>query len=179
MRGNVSILFHKSAPAGEHDDRRVRRFLLEQLGHLPAVEIRHAQIGDDHVKRPAALPGYAEFVQPGLPAVADLHLVAVAFKDFLDEFTQQRFVVNAQNLQRFDGRAAVFRFIILTEFGAHGKNQAEGRAFAQLAQDFNLAFVPLDDADNWLHLILAVGMVGLGVFLSPRGAGVDRPATRV
>jgi len=37
-------------------------------------------------------------------------------------------------------------------------------------------FVPLNSADNWLHLILAVVMIGLGIFLSPRGAGVDRPA---
>jgi arginine exporter protein ArgO len=40
-------------------------------------------------------------------------------------------------------------------------------------------FVPLNSADNWLHLILAVVMILLGIFLSPRGAGVDRPATRV
>ncbi|WP_410720861.1 hypothetical protein [Brevibacillus sp. SIMBA_076] len=39
--------------------------------------------------------------------------------------------------------------------------------------------MPLNSADNWLHLILAVVMILLGVFLSPRGAGVDRPATRV
>jgi hypothetical protein len=40
-------------------------------------------------------------------------------------------------------------------------------------------FVPLNTADNWLHLFLAVAMILLGIFLSPRGAGVDRPATRV
>ena len=40
-------------------------------------------------------------------------------------------------------------------------------------------FVPVNSADNWLHLILAVGMILLGIFLSPRGAGVNRPATRV
>lgn len=40
-------------------------------------------------------------------------------------------------------------------------------------------FVPVNSADNWLHLFLAVAMIVLGVFLSPRGAGVDRPATRV
>jgi hypothetical protein len=26
-------------------------------------------------------------------------------------------------------------------------------------------FVPLNTADNWLHLILAIGMIGLGVAL--------------
>lgn len=40
-------------------------------------------------------------------------------------------------------------------------------------------FVPLNSADNWLHLFLAVAMILLGIFLSPRSAGVDRPATRV
>jgi hypothetical protein len=33
-------------------------------------------------------------------------------------------------------------------------------------------FVPLNTADNWLHLLLGVGMVGLGVALSrTRDAG--------
>lgn len=39
--------------------------------------------------------------------------------------------------------------------------------------------VPLNSADNWLHLFLAAAMILLGVLLSPRGAGVNRPATRV
>jgi hypothetical protein len=29
-------------------------------------------------------------------------------------------------------------------------------------------FVPLNQADNWLHLILAIGMIGLGVLLGKR-----------
>ncbi|MBO0679382.1 DUF4383 domain-containing protein [Mycolicibacterium sp. S2-37] len=29
-------------------------------------------------------------------------------------------------------------------------------------------FVPVNNADNWLHLVLAVGMIGLGVALSRR-----------
>jgi hypothetical protein len=40
-------------------------------------------------------------------------------------------------------------------------------------------FVPLNSADNWLHLFLAVAMILLGIFLSPRGAGVNRSANRV
>ncbi|MCE7010900.1 DUF4383 domain-containing protein [Kibdelosporangium philippinense] len=35
-------------------------------------------------------------------------------------------------------------------------------------------FVPVNDADNWLHLVLAIAMIGLGVALG-RGA---RPVTR-
>jgi hypothetical protein len=31
-------------------------------------------------------------------------------------------------------------------------------------------FVPVNNADNWLHLALAIGMIGLGVLLSRRGA---------
>lgn len=47
------------------------------------------------------------------------------------------------------------------------------------AGDHPANFVPLNSADNWLHLFLAAAMILLGIFLSPRGAGVDRPATRV
>jgi uncharacterized protein DUF4383 len=32
----------------------------------------------------------------------------------------------------------------------------------------NANFVPLDTADNWLHLLLGVGMMGIGFALSPR-----------
>jgi hypothetical protein len=31
-------------------------------------------------------------------------------------------------------------------------------------------FVPVNNADNWLHLVLAIGMIGLGVLLSRRDA---------
>ena len=36
-----------------------------------------------------------------------------------------------------------------------------------------LNFVPVNSADNWLHLVLAAGMVLLGIFV-----GRDRPMTR-
>jgi len=29
-------------------------------------------------------------------------------------------------------------------------------------------FVPLNDADNWLHLVLGIGMIALGLLLSPK-----------
>jgi hypothetical protein len=38
------------------------------------------------------------------------------------------------------------------------------------------SFVPLNTADNWLHLILAVAMLGLGVLLGRSIAGHGRPA---
>jgi arginine exporter protein ArgO len=42
--------------------------------------------------------------------------------------------------------------------------------------DMPANFVPLNSADNWLHLFLAVAMILLGILLSPRGAGVNRSA---
>jgi hypothetical protein len=39
-------------------------------------------------------------------------------------------------------------------------------------QDSQANFVPLNTADNWLHLALGVGMVGLGVVLGRRTAAV-------
>jgi hypothetical protein len=34
-------------------------------------------------------------------------------------------------------------------------------------------FVPLNDADNWLHFLLGAGMVGLGVLLGKRDRSTD------
>ena len=34
--------------------------------------------------------------------------------------------------------------------------------------DSTANFVPLNDADNWLHLLLGAGMIALGLVLSPR-----------
>jgi hypothetical protein len=42
--------------------------------------------------------------------------------------------------------------------------------------DSSANFVPVNDADNWLHLALAVGMIALGVLLGRRGQ-IGRNAT--
>ncbi|WP_186307580.1 DUF4383 domain-containing protein [Microbacterium sp. 1.5R] len=43
-----------------------------------------------------------------------------------------------------------------------------------------LNFIPVNDADNWLHLVLGIGMILLGVFVSrsPRVPGNDGRAAR-
>jgi hypothetical protein len=38
-------------------------------------------------------------------------------------------------------------------------------------------FVPLNAADNWLHIVLAVAMIALGLLLGRRREGVAGPAT--
>ena len=42
-------------------------------------------------------------------------------------------------------------------------------------KDSDANFVPLDTADNWLHFLLGIGMIGLGVLLS-RERGARRAA---
>ncbi|TMR20191.1 DUF4383 domain-containing protein [Nonomuraea turkmeniaca] len=43
-----------------------------------------------------------------------------------------------------------------------------------VAHDSPANFVPLNAADNWLHLVLAVGMIALGLLLSRRRATTTR-----
>ncbi|MGP4099496.1 DUF4383 domain-containing protein [Nonomuraea sp. KM90] len=43
-----------------------------------------------------------------------------------------------------------------------------------IGHDSPANFVPLNTADNWLHLILAVGMIALGFLLSRRRASAAR-----
>jgi hypothetical protein len=38
--------------------------------------------------------------------------------------------------------------------------------------DSSANFVPVNTADNWLHLVLAIGMIALGVLLTRRGTAV-------
>lgn len=45
-------------------------------------------------------------------------------------------------------------------------------------QDSAANFVPVNNADNWLHLILGVGMIGLGVALSRRTTDRDGAVTQ-
>ena len=35
-------------------------------------------------------------------------------------------------------------------------------------------FVPVNTADDWLHLVLGLGMVGVGLILQRERAGLDR-----
>lgn len=45
-------------------------------------------------------------------------------------------------------------------------------------QDSSANFVPLNTADNWLHLVLGIGMIGLGVIVGKKLAA-DRTDTSV
>ena len=49
-----------------------------------------------------------------------------------------------------------------------------------LVIDFNSAanFVPLNTADNWLHLVLAIAMIGLGLALSRSPVHANKPVDR-
>ena len=46
-----------------------------------------------------------------------------------------------------------------------------------IGQDSAANFVPVNTADNWLHFILGVGMIGLGLALSRGTAGAGRTTT--
>jgi hypothetical protein len=39
-----------------------------------------------------------------------------------------------------------------------------------VGQDSSANFVPVNPADDWLHLVLGLGMIGLGLALSPKAA---------
>jgi 4-hydroxybenzoate polyprenyltransferase len=45
-------------------------------------------------------------------------------------------------------------------------------------KDTNANFVPVNTADNWLHLLLGLGMIAVGVLLSRRSAAASTGTTR-
>jgi hypothetical protein len=44
-----------------------------------------------------------------------------------------------------------------------------------VAEDSAANFVPVNDADDWLHLVLAIGMIALGLLLGRRTVDTRRP----
>ena len=46
-----------------------------------------------------------------------------------------------------------------------------------VGQDSGANFVPMNTADDWLHFILGVGMIGLGFATTRERAPIERPAT--
>jgi hypothetical protein len=42
-----------------------------------------------------------------------------------------------------------------------------------IGQDTPANFVPVNNADDWLHLVLAIGMIGLGVLLGRNRRALD------
>jgi uncharacterized protein DUF4383 len=46
-----------------------------------------------------------------------------------------------------------------------------------LDNDSGANFVPMNTADNWLHFLLGVGMIGLGFATTRERAPIERPAT--
>jgi hypothetical protein len=46
-------------------------------------------------------------------------------------------------------------------------------------QDSDANFVPVNDADNWLHLGLSVGMIAIGLFLAPQRQPGPAPPTNL
>jgi hypothetical protein len=46
-----------------------------------------------------------------------------------------------------------------------------------IGMDSSANFVPVNTADNWLHFVLGVGMIGLGVALGRNTTATDSPTT--
>src|SRR6185312_14477464 len=89
----------------------------------------------------------AEFVDPGLPAVADLHRMALALQDFLDELAQQRLVVDAKDTQlRNRLVAGIIQALVLA--GPHREREMKRRAGTRRGCNIDASFVALDNAVN-------------------------------
>jgi len=98
--GHVAVFFHEGAPAGEHDDGCAGRFEFDGFDDLAAIEVRHSQIGEDHVKGLFPVGRGAEFIDAALAAVGEADVVTVALEDFAQQFAQERFVIDAKNFDK-------------------------------------------------------------------------------
>lgn len=72
---------------------------------------------------------------------------------------------NARNVPTYLFGAAII-YLVLTVYGI------------VIDKESSANFVPVNSADNWLHIVLALGMGGLGYVVKKRLDGDTRPATR-
>ena len=96
--GGFAFIFHERAPAGHHDDGRPRGFGLDHFGHALAINIRHAQIGDDHFVRPVFHRGRAEQFQSVSSAGGHHHPMLEVRETLSHEFPDLLVVVNAKDV---------------------------------------------------------------------------------
>jgi hypothetical protein len=122
--------------------------LVGVLGFIPGITTNYGSMG---------LAGHeSEALLMGLFQVSILHnLVHLAFG--VAGIVMARTVAGARNYLIYGGAV----YAVLWLYGL------------LIDHDSPANFVPLNSADNWLHLLLAVGMIGLGVLL-----GRDRRALR-
>jgi hypothetical protein len=94
------------------------------------------------------LAGKSKGVETGLAAVTDFDRVAVAFQQLLKKFAQERFVINAEDLQRREWAGVFLRFTFCVNHFANGQDEAKDCAFADFTLNFDGAFVAFCDAIN-------------------------------
>ena len=100
--GREIVVRHQAlAPAGEQDDRHGRRRFLHGGSDAAAVDIGHAEIGDDGGIRLAPLLRGAEGIDRLLAAAGLGHHVAVGLQQIAERFQEQRIVVHQQQAQAF------------------------------------------------------------------------------
>src|SRR5688572_27171870 len=117
----------------------------DAFGDLAAIQMGHAKVGNDDIKRFPLGPRSFETIKAGLAAIRRFDQMARIFEQFLEQLAKERFVVDTEDAQRLGGFGRRESFGVTgSRRLAHWENKANGRALAWLAFDLNAAVVPFD-----------------------------------
>ena len=94
-----SFYLLNGALAGHHDDWRLGGFGLDRPDHTVAINIRHAQISNDHFVRLVFQRGGAEQFQPDFSARGNRHPMFETRETLRHDFPEQLVVINAKDVQ--------------------------------------------------------------------------------
>src|SRR5207253_10489471 len=93
------------APAGEQDDRGVRRGRLDRGGDFATIDVGHAQIGDDDREGRAMRERCREAVDALLAPLSHRDDMAILLEDVAQGFDQHRIIVDQQNPMLIDRKS--------------------------------------------------------------------------
>src|SRR5688572_3363856 len=88
---------HALTPPSQHEHHRRRTRVFHGDGHASTVDVRHAEIGDDHGIWLAKADRQEKSVDSGLAAVGAGDLVSVVFQGVAQRAEQDRVVVDHEN----------------------------------------------------------------------------------
>src|SRR5205085_1068507 len=97
LRRDIPFPFDEGAPASKKDDRDLGRPPFNRRSNLPAIDVRHSEIGYHHIKPRPILCSRMKSRDTRLPTVSYFHFMTVALKHFLEQLSQQRLIVNTKN----------------------------------------------------------------------------------
>src|SRR6185437_4367535 len=148
MRRNVPIGDESLSPTGQQQYDRSGCGGLDRAGDLAAIDVRHAEIGDDDVKEIALRACDQESVDAGLSAVGGGDAMTVALQGIAHGLDDKRIIIHDEYAERPGGSSRTGVGCRWRGGAVSGETQANGSALTDGTVYLDIGAVALHGAVN-------------------------------